>query len=844
MHVSPHLLLSALGVMGLLVAQPAAALVPTQVAGRRVVLGGVPNDLVPNASNIWKCSCDNDGCWPGCFTVATAVVLKYWANKGYSNAWDGSDDNGGLFKLREAFPNLLCYGNGNSNGKPGETGYDAYDVAGGLQRWMEPRGYNFKFTAIVDPSFEDLQREIDSGRPIIGAFGESPWGSHAGTVVGYDTTGGVKKMIVRANYANYPDIAMPWLGSGYRGFSMVTMEPLSARERLVDLPSLNFDFVVHNRDEAFERRGDWAFTLGYGLDGNALSIWTATTESADSDEDPAWVRWSPEIPHDGMWEVLAWMPSPETDSNLSDSARYRVLHAEGLRQVTVSQQDAVQGWRSLGQMPFKRGQRAEITLGNRTGEELPTRLWADAIKLAWRAPLLVRPDDQANQVFLVQNGRRHRVTEPDTLAALRMTDRQVRALPATLLSTYPLAEPVPSIYTGWVGQYFNNANLSAPAVQVRNDPRIDFLWTGRAPAPNMSELGYSVRWSRLLALSEGSYTFRIDAIGGLRLWVDGRLVLDAWQGTPDVLLRHEGTATIKTGLHRMDIEYVNRGGMAQIKLANLPPAVPVINDAVQVQYTRAPTATLSWSDAGDPDGISGGRRFYISVWRVGADYVLNSDWMQATAWTVPLVDEGRYLWRVGASDGESVSDYSVPREFWVDRTPPWAQMRAANTRGEGEYDPLTGNLIKPTNITQRGIALNWEGGDGPQGSGIASVDIQAREILRGAIESEVVTQTRELGRLKYELTLSGTRELTRPVVVTETVTFTTTDLVQTFTPVSGTWKTIGISLTGQNTIYIGTPGSAYEFRVRARDKVGNEQAWYDGYSVTGQMTLDSLLPLR
>ena len=82
----------------------------------REVLPNVPDDLIPQQSNIWKCTCDTDGCWPGCFTIAAASIAKYWSLRGYPNLWNG-DENGTFARLRDLFPNLFCYDNINNDGK-------------------------------------------------------------------------------------------------------------------------------------------------------------------------------------------------------------------------------------------------------------------------------------------------------------------------------------------------------------------------------------------------------------------------------------------------------------------------------------------------------------------------------------------------------------------------------------------------------------------------------------------------------------------------------------------------------------------------------------------------------
>ncbi|NJM39554.1 MAG: hypothetical protein HC853_01655 [Anaerolineae bacterium] len=105
-------------------AQNSAPKAPRKQLAARVILSDVPNDLIPQPSNMWQCSCDTDGCWPGCFTIASASIAKYWAAKGMPNLWNG-DENGTFARLRELFPNLFCYNNVNGRpGKPSDSGYD------------------------------------------------------------------------------------------------------------------------------------------------------------------------------------------------------------------------------------------------------------------------------------------------------------------------------------------------------------------------------------------------------------------------------------------------------------------------------------------------------------------------------------------------------------------------------------------------------------------------------------------------------------------------------------------------------------------------------------------------
>ncbi|MCS7060918.1 MAG: PA14 domain-containing protein [Anaerolineae bacterium] len=860
---------------------------PRQIQNARVVLTDMPNSIIPGYSNSWACPCDTDGCWPGCFTVASASVLQYWAQKGYPDLWNG-DENGMLQRLRDYFPAPLCMSNGNDNGKPGDTGYDAWDVAVGLRRFTADRNYLFTITPIAEPSFEQIVEEIDAGRPLIAAFTESPWGSHAGTIIGYDTTAGRQIIIVRPHLWQKADTEFEW-GVGYRGFSLISVVPggqVSSANESALAPQITFQVVINDGDPRFTTEGAWQERPDIGHGGQVRTTLTTDPTNLGPQDDTAWARWNPDLPFDGMWEVMAWMPPASQDETESAYvATYRIVHAEGMNLVRRSQKNAIEGWMPLGTFPFKRGVGGSVYLGNLTGDDRPRLLWADAVRFVWRAPIIVRAEEEDAPLFLVQDGQRRRIPDADTFTALRLSRSHIRKLPELPLSQYPEGEPLPSIFGNWVGQYFNNAALAPPVSMLRLDPSINFRWNGAAPAANMSALGFSARWTRVIALSEGVYPFIIDAIGGVRLWVNGRLEIDAWD-SPNILVRHQRELAMPTGLHRIEIEYVNREGWARITLGNLPPNVPIVDDTPEVEWTSALTATLRWRDGGDADSSGKPRRFFASIWREDpqgrVEWNVSSGWISATEWIPHLPGDGRYLWRVSASDGTATSDWSPARTIFVDATPPWAQMMSAERRADVQTttpaqidvdstaitttdevtapvdssatppstppaDVSTADTFDQSDAAQppltgalAGLRLTWWATD--TFSGIAYFDVQARELIRAStIYSEVVSH-REVTRIGYELIVSGSVEITQPIVITDLIPYTLTVPIAVYTPLTQSqWVTIATGIVNTETIFLGTPGSTYEFRVRAVDRMGNVQAWRDGYSVQGQ--IDPRAPL-
>jgi hypothetical protein len=844
----------------------------------RVILDGVTSELVPSDSTIWQCACDTDGCWPGCFTIASATVLEYWAKRGYP-ALDDGDSAATFARLRELFPNLFCYDNTDNDGKPGESGYDAFDVAKGFDIFIRERGYTFKITPIPNPSFEQIVAEIDAGRPVIGAFGRSPWGSHAGTIIGYDNTDGKRTMIVRPNLAGKLDTELTW-NVGYGAFGIVTAEPASDTSDLAQLAKREIQIQIDDTESGFVLSGEWTLREGLGVNNTARVTRSTDPSNLGPLEDTALARWTPNLPYDGMYEVQAFMPyeDGEAEDGNTHLATYHVGHAEGMSLIRRSQHDAKPGWMPLGIFPFVRGDKGFVKLGNRTGDQPPRSVWADAIRFVFKAPLVVQRD--GGPAAVVIDGKALELPDPDTIDALKLRRVPARALDSISYAQYtPGAAPI-SVYSGWVAQYFDNATLTPPFSVLRTEPSVNHAWGGAAPAAGLPGRGFSARYSRMLALTEGEYPFVLEATGPVRLFVDGKLVIDAWDTASAQFLRHEASVQLISGLHRISIEYSNpASNAARLRFGNLPPNAPVVLNNANASAVLTTTASLRWLDSGDPDSVASGnaRRFFATLWRDDG-FRRSTGWITDTAWTVRLPEDGLYRWNVIASDGNANSAASAPQTILLDTTPPWSQMLSASP-AMGRLDPSaqtnnsglrletdangvqvvvdsgpTSVSDSPNRLVVLDRALHRQFGKAPAARltwwatdtlslNDATYVLQARELIQARTEYTLTTITREVPKIGYALVLSGSQEITQEVMLTDTLQYTDVTPLLVVKPVENAeWITVSTSLKVTETVFIGMPGSTYELRVRAIDGLGNEQRWYDGYAIQVKFDEETMLP--
>ena len=89
-------------------------------------------------------------------------------------------------------------------------------------------------------------------------------------------------------------------------------------------------------------------------------------------------------------------------------------------------------------------------------------------------------------------------------------------------------------------EYFNNQELRGPAVAMRTDARIDFDWGRYQPVPELTGNNFSVRWTGKLTPPEsGTYKLGFTADDGARLYIDGKLLVDAWASNPNKTVTKE-----------------------------------------------------------------------------------------------------------------------------------------------------------------------------------------------------------------------------------------------------------------------------------------------------------------
>ncbi len=105
------------------------------------------------------------------------------------------------------------------------------------------------------------------------------------------------------------------------------------------------------------------------------------------------------------------------------------------------------------------------------------------------------------------------------------------------------------------------ALLGGPPLLTRDEPRLDYMWY-RPTVPGLPQARLAARATTTVDLAPGSYTLRTISDDAVRVWVDGRLMIDDW--TP-----HESQVdhvSLSAGRHALRVEYAQVDGWAELRV--------------------------------------------------------------------------------------------------------------------------------------------------------------------------------------------------------------------------------------------------------------------------------------
>ncbi len=279
-------------------------------------------------------------------------------------------------------------------------------------------------------------------------------------------------------------------------------------------------------------------------------------------------------------------------------------------------------------------------------------------------------------------------------AALLLTNsaslQVIASLPGTVASAVASASFSNSSATGTgaglTGEYWTNTpsaaftNLAfnvAPTL-TRTDAVVNFNWNTTGPDPRIGQTVFTARWlGSVEPQYNETYTFSVTADDGVRLWLNGQLLVDAWLDQAPTT--YQGSITLKAQqLYNIRMDYYQGGGGAEASLAwsspstplavipptqlypytNPPPAVVLLSPTNAAAYTASASVTLG-ADADAPFNPLSQVSFYANGTLLGTaaspPYTLTATGLAA----------GNYALTAVAVDGSGLGATSAPVNITV-----------------------------------------------------------------------------------------------------------------------------------------------------------------------------------
>ena len=164
--------------------------------------------------------------------------------------------------------------------------------------------------------------------------------------------------------------------------------------------------------------------------------------------------------------------------------------------------------------------------------------------------------------------------------------------------------------TDFKGEYFNNVYLSGSPALVRFDQNIDFDWGTGSPDPIINAERFSVRWTATKSFGGQTYRFTIGGDDGIRLKIDGVMVIDQWYNQYFTGFSYD---VALSGAHTIEVDYYedsqgaqayfNYGAVATMcpstQIGTLPNCQPSLCPIGQVGVPpncTQPATGISWSN--------------------------------------------------------------------------------------------------------------------------------------------------------------------------------------------------------------------------------------------------------
>ncbi|QOV91332.1 PA14 domain-containing protein [Humisphaera borealis] len=184
----------------------------------------------------------------------------------------------------------------------------------------------------------------------------------------------------------------------------------------------------------------------------------------------------------------------------------------------------------------------------------------------YRAPAPGGPWTKLTTAAITATTYADTVAPENTVSYYYVTAIDVNGNESSASATASATAPIFANGTGLYGKYYAGTSFNTLKLG-RMDGVINFDWGAGTPNPAVPVDNFSARWlGKIKAAVTGNYTFTVRASDGVRLWVNGQLIIDAWSAG-DTADKISSTIALVAGQkYDIRLEYFEGTGAANIRM--------------------------------------------------------------------------------------------------------------------------------------------------------------------------------------------------------------------------------------------------------------------------------------
>jgi hypothetical protein len=236
---------------------------------------------------------------------------------------------------------------------------------------------------------------------------------------------------------------------------------------------------------------------------------------------------------------------------------------------------------------------------------------------------------------------------------------------------------------GLMGRYWSGPGFDTPPTLTRTDAVVNFDWPAAGPVPAASPNGFTARWEgSVRAQSSDTYQLMTVTRGGVRLWINGRLLIDDWTARASWTTNRAVLPLQAQQLYNIRLDFFQSEGAAAAQLwwsspsigpkvipssqrypfANPPPTITLVRPAKDSTYDGRASLTVG-AQATAAENTIAKVDFYANGNLLGT--LTNSDYAPVYALTQTGLEAGAYAVTAAATDGGGLSSTSAPVNITV-----------------------------------------------------------------------------------------------------------------------------------------------------------------------------------